>query len=180
MWFVRSQCALGKGVISYSCAHGCTSCLQTVHLCSYTNIFWNSSTKQSGSCPLAPHPPLPALPLWFTVHLRCRSCLQGCAKNRNVTEVTSISCCFFEVNEGIFKPGPFEWFGSNKQLPQHKCHVRGSIWAGRSSRAIWQEIPKSPLLPQKRNGSTPLEACELPNAFAASSWSSRRARMWIC
>lgn len=153
MSFIRSQYALGKGAISYSYAHGCTGWLQIALLCSYMNVFWSNNANQSRSCPLAPHPPLPALPPWFTVHLHCCSCLQGCAKNGNVTGTTSIFCCFLRWRKIFLNLDHLNDLiptQPNKQLPQHKCHVSGGIWAGIRSRAIWQETPKSPLLPEKK------------------------------
>lgn len=91
-------------IYSYSYVGGYTSWLQIVILNSYMNICWSSSTNYRRSYPLAPHPSLPAFPPWLTVHLHHCSCLQDCAKNGNVTGMTSIFFVVFEVKSDIFNP----------------------------------------------------------------------------
>lgn len=143
-----------------------------------------NNANQSRFCPLGPCSHLPALVPWFTAHLHCCSSLKGCAKNGNVTGTTSIFFLVFLRWRKIFLNldhlNDLISAQLNKQQPQHKCPVSGGIWAATRGRAIWQKNSWITFGARGKNGSTPLEAHELHNAFVTSSLSSRRAGVGSC
>lgn len=148
------------------------------------NVFWSNNANQSRFCPLGPHSPLPALVPRFTAHLHCCSSLKGCAKNGNVAGMRSIFLLVFLRWRKIFLNldhlNDLISAQLNKQLPRHKCpvkwwHLGSNKKQGHLARNSWITFAA-----RGKNWSTPLEAHELPSAFTASSWSGRRARVWIC